>query len=221
MTANNELLLTECLLNFEHENAEECSFETEGFSSGAELSDDEDLLSSVKETLNDHKKSAKNKAAKLKKKAESKSTENQKEAERRKKTRLRSKNYRKRRADYLKSTEAERAQLRETNIILNDKNIELGKKISNLEKQVEYLEKVIANESALSAVLGAIAKHSGLSFSNNPLGINSLKRKRVDGVNDENEPETKRLNGGVCVHVTPGGMSLEFCRECDLNAAGE
>ena len=220
MTANNELLLTECLLNFEHEDAEECSFETEGFSSGAELSDDEDLLSSVKETLNDHKKSAKNKAAKLKR-AESKPTENQREAERRRKTRLRSKNYRKRRADYLKSTEAECGQLRETNIVLNDKNIELGKKISNLEKQVEYLEKVIANESALSAVLGTIIKHSGLSFNNNPLGINSLKRKRVNNVNDENEPETKRSSDGVCVHLTPGGMSLEFCRECDLNAAGE
>ena len=220
MTANNELLLTECLLNFEHEDAEECSFETEGFSSGAELSDDEDLLSSVKETLNDHKKSAKNKAAKLKR-AESKPTENLREAERRRKTRLRSKDYRKRRADYLKSTEAECGQLRETNIVINDKNIELGKKISNLEKQVEYLEKVIANESALSAVLGTIAKHSGLSFNNNPLGINSLKRKRVDNVNDENEPETKRSSGGVCVHLTPGGMSLEFCRECDLNAAGE
>ena len=226
MAFQSELLLTEYLLNFEDESAEECSLETDGFSSGMELSDDEeDLLSTVKETLNSPKKSPKKKAAK--KKAASKPTDNrsdpkrQSETEKKEKKRVSSKAYRKKKLDYLKSTEAECLQLRETNKVLNETNIELDEKVSSLEKQVEHLEKIIANETSLLAVLGAITKHSGLSFKNNPLGINSLKRKRVDGANDENEPEMKRLNGGVCVHVTPGGMSLEFCRECDLNAAGE
>ena len=223
MAFQSELLLTEYLLNFEDESAEECSLETNGFSSVVESSDEEYLLSTVKETLNSPKKSPKKKAAK--KKAASKPTENksdpkrQSETEKKERKRVTSKAYRKKKSDYLKSTEAECLQLRETNKVLNETNIELDEKLSSLEKQVENLEKIIANETSLSAVLGAITKHSGLSFKNNPPGINSLKRKR--GVNGENEPETKRSNGGVCVHLTPGAMSVEFCRECDLNAAGE
>ena len=222
MAFDSELLLTEYLLNFEDENAKECSFETEGFSSGVECSDDEQILSSLKETLTSPKKAAKKKAAKRPTADRpGPMSERYKKADQKERKRIRDREYKQRKAEKAKSTERECIQLRETNKVLSDKNIELGDKVSSLEKQVEYLENIIANESALSAVLGAITKHSGLSFNNNSLGINSLKRKRVGSPNDENEPQTKHSNGGVCVHLTPGRMSLEFCRECDLNASVE
>jgi hypothetical protein len=225
MAAESELLLTEYLLNFEDENDEECSFETEGFSSDFECSEDEDVcsLSSLKETLktNPKKTSTKQNANKPTAVKSQNKLAHEKTAEEKEKDRVRSQEYRQRKSNKIQSTEKECKQLKETNKTLNDKNIELGEKVSSLEKQIEYLEKVIANESALSAVLGAITKHSGLSFNNNPLQVNSLKRKRGDGEKDESEPQTKHSNGGVCLHLTPQRMSLEFCRECDVNAADE
>ncbi len=277
MAAESDLLLTEYLLNFEDENAEECSFETEGFSSGVEYSEDEDLcsLSSLKETLKTKKNTIKQTAneptgdkfsfetegfssgeeysedddvsslSSLKEthktspqKTTIKQTANkptgdkprrrkkyklahEKTVEEKEKDRIRSLEYRKRKMSKIKTTEDECKQLKETNTALNEKNVELGEKVSSLEKQIEYLENVIANQSALSSVLGAITKHSGLSFNNNPLRVNSLKRKRVHNENDENEPQKKQSSGGVCLHLTAGRMSLEFCRECDVNAADE
>ncbi|XP_028409845.1 E3 ubiquitin-protein ligase BRE1-like [Dendronephthya gigantea] len=109
--------------------------------------------------------------------------------------------------------------LAEKNEILAEKNVKLDENVSSLQKQIEYLEKVISNQSALSAVLGAIKKHSGLTFNNHALQVNSLKRKRVENDSDENGQQVRQLNGGVCVHLTSGRMSLEFCRECDMNAA--
>ena len=322
MAAESDLLLTEYLLNFEDENAEECSFETEGFSSGVEYSEDEDLrsLSSLKETLKTKKNTIKKttneptgdkcsfetegfslevghedpcslsplkETLKTKKntikqtvneptgdkcsfetegfssgeeysededvsslsslkethktslqKTTIKQTANkptgdkprrrkkyklahEKTVEEKEKDRIRSLEYRKRKMSKIKTTEDECKQLKETNTALNEKNVELGEKVSSLEKQIEYLENVIANQSALSSVLGAITKHSGLSFNNNPLRVNSLKRKRVHNENDENEPQKKQSSGGVCLHLTAGRMSLEFCRECDVNAADD
>ena len=230
MAAACDLLLTEYLLNFEDENDNECSFATEGFSSGIECSDDEDKcsLAAIKETIK-----ASPKKAPVKQKTEKPTAEkgrlshkltHERTAEDKERDRLRSWEYRQRRSKKMKTTEEECRQLKETNKALNEKNIELDKKVLDLEKQIEYLENVIANESGLSSVLGAIAKNSGIPFNNNPVfPMNLQKRKRADSVNDENEPlvKKKQSNGGVCLHLKPGGMSLEFCRECDVNASAE
>jgi hypothetical protein len=231
MAADSELLLTEYLLNFEDQNDNECSFETEGFSSGVECSDDEDACSlySLKETLKTTPKKGAVEQSTRKSTTARSSRSNKlvqkKTVDKIEARRLRMVEYRRRKSKQAKTTEAECQQLKETNKALNEKNIELDRKVSFLEKQIEYLEKVLTNGSVLSTVLGSIAKNAGVVFNNNPvLPANSLKRKRTDGVNDENEPEMKKSSGakessgGVCLHLTPGGMSLEFCRECDVNA---
>ena len=226
MAVESELLLTEYLLNFEEDNDEECSFETEAISSGVECSDDEDscTLSVLKETLK----------AKPKKPVsvpdtniphtniqDSEDTNKpvSKNIDRRERKRMQSKEYRKKRSIKIKSTMEECEHLKEVNKNLTEKNEEMEKTILDLEKQVKYLENVIANESTLSTVLGTIANLSGLSFGMNPLKTMSQKRKRVEGVNDENEPQTKKQNnGGMCLHLKPGRMTLEFCPECNESA---
>ena len=213
---SSELLLTDYLLNFVEECASDGFEEEEARLSGVESNINNDVdeescpLSSLKRSI--------------KTKPETNTTGNsvkkQKNAPDRARKRsslaLRSREYRARKAQRIKATEEECKQLKESNKALNEKNTELGERVSTLEKQIEYLEKVLENETALAAVLGAVNKHSGVSFQKNPLQM-LKKRKRIENVHDENAPQ-RSSNGGVCLHLTPGRMSLEFCRECDVNA---
>lgn len=214
MAMHSDLLLTEYLLNFDEENSSVDSCEIN--SSGKESDEDLWLPSSTIENGESCHEKAPKKAT-VKNSVDKRKPEQT--AEKREKDRLRAARNRKRRNDKIKSTEEELHKLKEINKTLNDKNIELGDKVSSLEEQIQYLKNVIENGSPLSAILGAVIKHSGLSFSNSSLKVNFQKRKRANS--DENEPQRKKSNGGMCLHLTPGRMSLEFCQECDENAADE
>lgn len=244
MASESELLLTDYLLNFEDD--DECSFRTECLSSGVDCSEDEEecSLSSLKENLKNSPKKSPSKQTTQKRSGNKK---RQQTVEKRERERLRSIAYRKRRTDQFNASKKECKELTETNKSLTEKsksltekneslikknesltekiesltenNVKLDEKVSSLQKQIEYLEKVIVNQSSLSAVLGAIKNHSGLTFDNHSLQVNSLKRKRDKNDSDENRRQVKQLNGGVCVHLTPDRMSIEFCTECDANAA--
>lgn len=147
--------------------------------------------------------------------------EDEKVSERKEKDRVRSRFYRAQKNQRIRKIEEENTELRENNKALSEKNTALTEKISFLEEQVGYLEGVVANGSALSAILNTLKEHSGLEFHKNPMRSNSMKRKREDsGEKDENEITKKNSsslptkNGGICLHLAPGRMSLEFCQLC-------
>ena len=241
-----ELLLTDYLLNFGEEtsNGEECY--GGGFSSGVECgSDNEDCsLASLKKSLKKTKKdcsetgkfsrgSGKNDergkgddssvCVKNDTEINKDSSKPKMSDEKKEKERVRSVNYRIQRTQKIKRLEKESLELKGSNKLLSDKNLALNERISALEGQVEYLESVIANESALSTILNTLTEHSGLEFQRNSLRLNSLKRKRqdCDDIQDENAAVKKSnhsKNGGVCLHIATGRVSLEFCRECHKNS---
>ena len=240
-SASCELLLTDYLLNFgdETSNGEDCY--GGGFLSGVECgSDNEDCsLASLKKSLtktkkggsetgkfsrgsekNDERGKGDDSSVRVKNETEiyEDSSKPKMSDEKKEKERVRSVNYRIQRMQKIKRLEKESVELKGSNKLLSDKNLALNERISALEGQVEYLESVIANGSALSTILNTLTEHSGLEFQRN-----SLKRKRQDceDIQDENAAVKKNnhpKNGGVCLHIAPGRVSLEFCRECHKNS---
>lgn len=244
-SADYELFLTDYLLNFEENSRDAGYFEG---SSGVEChSDNENCsLASLKKSLEQTKKSSrvtgKFPTGSGKNKERGKGVDSNVEVgeeaarcssngqiildpeDRRERERVRCVNYRIQRAERIKRLEKDSVELTESNRVLSDKNQALNERISALEDQVEYLERVLVNESSLSSILNTITEHSGLKIQGNSL-LNSQKRKRQD-IDDENAMTAKKNNysaspksGGVCLHLAPGRVSLEFCQECHKSSS--
>ena len=126
---------------------------------------------------------------------------------------------------YTEDLEKDRSRLRADNVILKTKCTELQAKNRKLEGEVEYLRSVLANQSTLASLIKNIPGTPGVNLTT------SFSRKRTIGTVDiatptsaskrpRNDSESgSRMSGGVCLHVSKGNVSLEFCSQCSLNAA--
>ena len=245
--ADPELFLTDYLLNFGEESTRQCYYDGCSSGVECSDNEDDCTLASLKESLKKAKNDCdqdgkspisgdnnecfkvvsssvpvKNEAEKMNSLLSKQDKVNQRKA----RDKARAARNRFLKTQRQKRLEEECVELRESKKILTEKNMALHEKISELEEQVEYLESVIANESALSTILNTLSEHSGLQFQRNSLRLNSLKRKREDNtdvkdgndVKKENHGTLSPKNGGVCVHIAPGRMSLAFCQECHKNS---
>lgn len=98
--------------------------------------------------------------------------------------------------------------------------------------EVQYLRGCLANSAEISAVINSVKRIPNFKQVTTSMGINSKNqecRKRcLRSGNEENEasPARKRriqaLTGtdkaGICVHVSDGAVSLEFCAQCSKSA---
>lgn len=98
--------------------------------------------------------------------------------------------------------------------------------------EVQYLRACLANSTEISAVINSVKRIPNFKQVTTSMGINSKNqenRKRcLKSGNEENEasPARKRriqaLTGadkaGICVHVSDGSVSLEFCAQCSKSA---
>jgi hypothetical protein len=122
---------------------------------------------------------------------------------------------------YIKGLEDHRNKLdkenkslkREVHLLQNDKD--------SLQEEVQYLKSVLANQSALSALLKNIPHADGIRLSS------SFEMARTLDDHDYGKPAKKRRffervpSGGVCLHVRDSSnVSLEFCAHCSKMATG-
>ncbi|KAH9492427.1 hypothetical protein Btru_051078 [Bulinus truncatus] len=133
-----------------------------------------------------------------------------------KKNALQAKLNREKKKAYIKSLEAEIETLKCHNNDLKSENGDFKLKNAELEKEVEYLKSVLFNSSALSAVLKNIDSASGVRLSST---ITNRKRKLENPsscfrVNDSERQIKKKMNAGICLHVSSDQTSIELCAHC-------
>ena len=131
---------------------------------------------------------------------------------------------RQRKKKYYEEMEKDRATAKADNVILRTKCAELQAKNRKLENEVDYLKSVLANQSTLASLIKNIPGTPGVnlttSFSrkrpNETTGESSSSSppKRAKRGSESNAPKS----GGVCLHVSKGAVSLEFCAQCSQQA---
>lgn len=118
---------------------------------------------------------------------------------------------------YIKSLENDRDHLMKENAELSSQVEDINKKMLNLEAEVDYLKSVLANSSALAGLLKNISNVKEVkltsSFTSRKRGYeNDHSYNLTDGRPGKKAKEDTKA--GVCLHVSDGTASLEFCAHC-------
>ena len=121
--------------------------------------------------------------------------------------------------------EKDRKHVRADNIVLKTKCAELQARNRKLENEVDYLRNVLANQSTLASLIKNIPNTPGVNLTC------SFSRKRPNEVIEDPSEGTSnkrpkrgsnttgpQKSGGICLHVSDGAVSLEFCAQCSQQA---
>ncbi|XP_040195919.1 CREB/ATF bZIP transcription factor [Rana temporaria] len=125
-----------------------------------------------------------------------------------------------RKKEYVSGLEGKVARLSEDNQRLERDNRGLEERVRHLEEETRYLRAVLANDSALSQLLGRLTGLGGVKLSTSLFG--DQKRKKAAREHDYALPAEERatpVGGGVCLHVDKEKVSVEFCPACSRSAA--
>lgn len=114
--------------------------------------------------------------------------------------------------EYVKALERENERLRSSHAELDEVNQVYKGRIKELENRVDYLHRVIANDSAIARIVGALPGVEGVQLSSSlasvpaPVAAPDVEAQFVNG-------------GGVCLHLVDNKrVSLELCAECARKA---
>ncbi|XP_018423031.1 PREDICTED: CREB/ATF bZIP transcription factor [Nanorana parkeri] len=120
-----------------------------------------------------------------------------------------------RKKEYVSGLEGKVARLSEDNQRLERERRSLGERVQQLEEETRYLKAVLANDSALSQLLGRLTGLGGVKLAT------SIFSKKEPREHDYALPaeETAPPGGGVCLHVDQDKVSVEFCPACSRSAA--
>lgn len=134
---------------------------------------------------------------------------------------------REKKKQYVSNLERSNKILEETNKRMKSEIDTYRKKQEAMVNEIRYLRGCLANSPEISAVMKSVLQIPGLKQVTTSLGVNSRnqERKRCLRSNDEENaspPKSRRLTGtdkaGICVHVSDGTVSLEFCSQCSKSA---
>ena len=160
--------------------------------------------------------------------------------ERRKRDALAAKQNREKKKKYVSELEKSLEKLKEENASLKRSAAETLKTVENMETEIAYLKGVIANQSELSAILNSVTNSSGIKLCSSAIQFESeVPRKRArlelgvgsdvngkiskpkagNGTSTNHEDLASANEAGVCLHVTHGKVSLEFCASCSKKAS--
>nr|DBA32396.1 TPA: hypothetical protein GDO54_000192 [Pyxicephalus adspersus] len=123
-----------------------------------------------------------------------------------------------RKKEYVSGLEGKVARLSEDNLRLERENRGLGARVRQLEEETRYLRAVLANDSALSNLLGRLTGLGGVKLSTSLYSEMDKEPREHDYALPAEERETPS-GGGVCLHVDQNKVSVEFCPACARSAA--
>ncbi|KAM4795270.1 CREB/ATF bZIP transcription factor isoform 1-T1 [Rhinophrynus dorsalis] len=126
-----------------------------------------------------------------------------------------------RKKEYVAGLENQVTRLSEENRDLQRERVVLSARVRVLEEESRYLRAVLANDSALSKILGRLTGLGGTRLS-----TSLFREPRVAcGDHDYALPRTRQESeeeappgGGVCLHVDQDKVSVEFCAVCARKA---
>ncbi|XP_073468948.1 CREB/ATF bZIP transcription factor [Aquarana catesbeiana] len=130
-----------------------------------------------------------------------------------------------RKKEYVSGLEGKVARLSEDNQRLERENRGLEERVRHLEEETRYLRAVLANDSALSQLLGRLTGLGGVTLTTSLFGQKKQRRrKEAAHEHDYALPAEEREppgggGGGVCLHVDKEKVSVEFCPACSRSAA--
>ncbi|XP_068120831.1 CREB/ATF bZIP transcription factor [Hyperolius riggenbachi] len=132
-----------------------------------------------------------------------------------------------RKKEYVTGLEEQVARLTQDNQRLERDRRELRERARRLEEEARYLRAVLANDSALSQLLGRLTGLGGLKLSTSLFSERAERRRPEEEEHDyampvvlpEEEPQAPPAGGGVCLHVDKDRLSVEFCTACARSAA--
>ncbi|KAM4702306.1 CREB/ATF bZIP transcription factor [Discoglossus pictus] len=127
-----------------------------------------------------------------------------------------------RKKEYVSGLETQVTRLAEENQQLQLERRSLGARVRELEVETRYLRAVLANDSALSQLLGRLTGLGGVKlstslFKEQPTGGDH--DYALPGIVQEVRHAHEEPGGGVCLHVDKEKVSVEFCSQCARNAS--
>lgn len=169
------------------------------------------------------------------------SEEEQAIIEKNKKNAIAARENRQKKKKYVEGLENDVKKLQEDNRTLKTRNERMTTMIRKLSDEVKYLRSVLANESTISLLIKSVAATPGISLTSSLMQssqseeegtasktcegkkYSTRSRKRHASEVVEVTPSKRTRNstnpGGVCLHVSHGKVSLEFCAKCQMIAS--
>ncbi|XP_053564633.1 CREB/ATF bZIP transcription factor [Bombina bombina] len=123
-----------------------------------------------------------------------------------------------RKKEYVNGLESRVARLSEENQQLQVERRALDARVRELEEEARYLRAVLANDSALSQLLGRLTGLGGLRLSTSLFGFPPTAGDHDYALPRVKHEEEEPSPGGVCLHVDKEKVSVEFCALCARNA---
>ncbi|KAG8546557.1 hypothetical protein GDO81_018654 [Engystomops pustulosus] len=132
-----------------------------------------------------------------------------------------------RKKEYVSGLEGTVARLSGENARLERERRALGERVRRLESEARYLRAVLANDSALSQLLGRLTGVGGVKLSTSLFRDPCEKPDDHDyalpglasTLDQEEEEDGAAPSAGVCLHVDKDKVSVEFCQACARSAA--
>ncbi|KAM5181962.1 CREB/ATF bZIP transcription factor [Mantella aurantiaca] len=124
-----------------------------------------------------------------------------------------------RKKEYVSGLEGKVARLSEDNQRLERERRDLAERVRQLEEESRYLRAVLANDSALSHLLGRLTGLGGVKLSTSLFSAEKPREHDYALPAEEREPPGGGGGGGVCLHVDQEKVSVEFCPACSRSAA--
>lgn len=140
---------------------------------------------------------------------------------------------REKKKQYIQGLERENAQLKQNEKRLKSDVQEKDKTIAALTERVSYLEGVINNKTEIGSLIKSIRNTPGIksistSFGSNPIATRGNARggsRASTSTYDENDASQAwkeqippKDKNGICLHVSNGNLSLEYCPTCSKSA---
>ncbi|XP_053312563.1 CREB/ATF bZIP transcription factor [Spea bombifrons] len=128
-----------------------------------------------------------------------------------------------RKKEYVSGLESRVTRLADENQQLQRERQALGARVRELEHEARYLRAVLANDSALSQLLGRLTGFGGVRLTTSlfrdppEFGDHDYALPGVKGNQEDEEEEAP--SSGVCLHVDKERVSVEFCASCSQNAS--
>ncbi|XP_067938875.1 CREB/ATF bZIP transcription factor-like isoform X2 [Watersipora subatra] len=126
---------------------------------------------------------------------------------------------RRKKKEYVTTLESEIHTLSQEKLVIQNDLQKAHMAIDHLNEEIGYLKSVIANHTTLGALLKNIPNTPGVNLKrSSPDSTSDETSKRHKGDHEYSAFPQSVAQPGVCLHVSEGSVSLEFCKQCNVKS---